>query len=162
IGPLTADVNYVGTKSTHLDLIRDYNQPIIAGNAVQTTTNSSGQIVPVIPYSNFGQIEYTDPIGFGNYNGLQAGPTGRFRNGLSLRAAYTYSHSLDNAPEELETNSGDAPNGRNPGAWYGNSDFDIRQRVAVSYVYDLPFGHGKQMLNHGALAWIFGDFQTSG
>ncbi len=162
IGVLTADVNYVGTKSTHLDLIRDYNQPLIAGNAVQTTTNSAGQIIPVIPYSNFGQIEYTDPIGFGNYNGLQAGLNGRFRNGLSLRAAYTYSHSLDNAPEELESNSGDAPNGRNASAWYGNSDFDIRHRVAVSYVYELPFGHGKQMLNHGPMAWIFGDFRTSG
>jgi hypothetical protein len=162
IGVLTADVNYVGTKSTHLDLIRDYNQPVIAGNAVQTTRNSSGQIVPVIPYSNFGQIEYTDPIGFGNYNGLQAGLNGRFRNGLSLRAAYTYSHSLDNAPEELETNSGDAPNGRNAAAWYGNSDFDIRHRVAVSYVYELPFGHGKQMLNHGPMSWILGNFRTSG
>ena len=162
IGVLTADVNYVGTKSTHLDLIRDYNQPFISGNTVQTTTNSAGKIVPVIPYSNFGQIEYTDPIGFGNYNGLQAGLNGRFRNGLSLRAAYTYSHSLDNAPEELESNSGDAPNGRNAAAWYGNSDFDIRHRVAVSYVYELPFGHGKKMLNSGPMAWIFGDFRTSG
>jgi hypothetical protein len=162
IGPMTADINYVGTKSTHLDLIRDENQPLIAGNAVQTTTNSAGKVVPVIPYSNFGQIEYTDPIGYGNYNGLQVGLTGRIRNGLNLRAAYTYSHSLDDSPQELESNSGDAPNGRNPSAWYGNSDFDIRHRVAVSYIYDLPFGHGKQYLNHGALAWIFGDFQTSG
>jgi len=162
IGVLTADVNYVGTKSTHLDIIRDYNQPLISGNAVQTTTNSAGHVVPVIPYSNFGWIEYTDPIGFGNYTGLQAGLTGTFRQGLNLRAAYTYSHALDNAPEELETNSGDAPNGRNASAWYGNSDFDIRHRVAVSYVYELPFGHGKQMLNSGAMAWIFGGFRTSG
>ncbi|QNI30979.1 carboxypeptidase regulatory-like domain-containing protein [Alloacidobacterium dinghuense] len=158
----TAEVDYVGTKSTHLDIIRDYNQPIISGNTVQTTTNSSGKTVPVIPYSNFGQIEYTDPIGFGNYNGLQASLKRRFQAGLSLQAAYTYSHSLDNAPEELESNSGDAPNGRNAAAWYGNSDFDIRNRVSVSYVYELPFGHGKSMLNSGPLSWIFGDFRTSG
>lgn len=158
----TAEVDYVGTKSTHLDLIRDYNQPMISGNTVETTTNSSGKIVPVIPYSNFGLIEYTDPIGFGNYNGLQASLKRRFQNGLSIQAAYTYSHSLDNAPEELETNSGDAPNGRNASAWYGNSDFDIRNRVSVNYDYELPFGHGKPMLNHGPLAWIFGDFRTSG
>ncbi len=163
IGVLTADVNYVGTKSTHLDLIRDYNQPFIAGNAVVTTKDpNTGKVIPSIPYSNFGQIEYTDPIGFGNYNGLQAGLTGRFSNGLSLRAAYTYSHSLDDAPQELESNSGDAPNGRNPSAWYGNSDFDIRHRVAVSYVYELPFGHGKPHMNHGPMSWILGDFRTSG
>ena len=163
IGVMTADVNYVGTKSTHLDILRDYNQPFIAGNTVQTTTDpNTGKVIPLIPYSNFGQIEYADAIGFGNYNGLQAGLSGRFRNGLSIRAAYTYSHSLDNAPEELESNSGDAPNGRDASAWYGNSDFDIRHRVAVSYVYELPFGHGKQYLNHGAMSWIFGDFRTSG
>ncbi|HTZ89564.1 MAG TPA: TonB-dependent receptor [Alloacidobacterium sp.] len=158
----TAEVDYVGTKSTHLDIIRDYNQPFIAGNTVQTTKNSAGQTIPVIPYSNFGWIEYTDPIGSGSYSGLQASLIRRFQKGLSLRAAYTYSHSLDNVPEELETNSGDAPNGRNPGAWYGSSDFDIRNRLSVSYVYELPFGHGKPMLNNGPLSWILGDFRTSG
>lgn len=158
----TAEINYVGTKSTHLDTLRDYNQPFISGNTVQTTKNSSGQIVPVIPYSNFGYIEYTDAIGYGNYNGLHASLTRRFQNGLSIRSAYTYSHSLDNAPEELETNSGGPPNGRNFAAWYGSSDFDIRNRVSVSYLYELPFGHGKPMLNHGPLSWVLGDFRTSG
>ena len=79
-----------------------------------------------------------------------------------MRAAYTYSRSLDNAPEELESNSGSAPNGRNYAAWYGPSDFDIPHRVSVNYVYELPFGHGKSMLNQGWLSWIFGDFRTSG
>lgn len=159
----TAEVNYVGTKSTHLDTLSDFNQPLISGNTIETTRDpNTGLTTPVVPYPNFGQIEYTDAIGFGNYNGLQASLTRRFKNGLNLRAAYTYSHSLDNAPEELETNSGSAPNGRNQGAWYSSSDFDIRNRVSVSYLYELPFGHGKSMLNHGPLSWILGDFRTSG
>jgi hypothetical protein len=147
-----AEVNYVGTKSTHLDVIRNYNQPIISGGV------STG----VVPYSNFGQIEYTSPIGYGNYNGLQASLTHRFTQGFEVRAAYTHSRSLDNTPEELESNSGDAPDGRNYAAWYGLSDFDIPNRVAVSYVYDLPFGRGKTMLNSGPLSWILGNWQTSG
>ena len=130
----TAEVDYVGTKSTHLDLLRNYNQPLISGNTVETTSNSAGQPAPVIPYPDFGEIEYTDAIGYGNYNGLQASLKRRLLQGLSVQAAYTYSHSLDNAPEELETNSGDAPNGRNAGSWYGNSDFDVRNRVSVNYV----------------------------
>ncbi len=158
----TAEVDYVGTKSTHLDLLRNYNQPLISGNTVETTLNSAGKPSPIIPYPTFGEIEYTDAIGYGNYNGLQASLKRRLLQGLSLQAAYTYSHSLDNAPEELETNSGDAPNGRDAGSWYGNSDFDVRNRVSVNYVWELPFGHGKQMLNHGPLSWVFGDFRTSG
>ncbi len=147
-----AEMDYVGTKSTHLDVLSDYNQPIIQGN----------QSTGVIPYPNFGYLEYTNAIGYGNYNGLQASLTHRYQNGLSMRAAYTYSRSLDNSPEELESNSGAAPNGRNYSAWYGPSDFDIPHRVALSGVYELPFGHDKPWLNHGPAAWIFGNFRGSG
>ena len=148
----TAQLDYVGTKSTHLDLIYDYNQPLIAGN------HTTG----ILPYPNFGYIEYTTPIGYGNYNGLQGSLSRRMQNGLSLRASFTYSRSLDNTPEELEDGSGGAPNGRDSGAWYGPSDFDVPHRISSSYVYELPFGRGKTMLNKGAGSWILGNFRTSG
>ena len=147
-----AEVDYVGTKSTHLDVIRNYNQPIISGGV------STG----VVPYTNYGQIEWTSPIGSGNYNGLQASLTRRMTSGLELRAAFTHSRSIDNTPEELESNSGDAPNGRDYAAWYGPSDFNVPNRVAVSYVYNLPFGKDQSMLQRGPLAWILGDWETSG
>src|SRR5215469_14553373 len=83
-------------------------------------------------------------------------------NGLSVRGAYTYSRSLDNSPQELESNSGDPPNGRNYNAWYGPSDFDVPHRVSVSYVYEPPFGRGKAMFNSSALSWFLGNWQTSG
>ncbi len=148
----TADVNYVGTKSTHLDVLSDLNQaPFI--NGVSTRA---------VPFSKFGYLEYQNSIGYGNYNGLEAAFFRRFTNGFSLRAAYTYSHSLDNAPQELENNSGAPPDGRNYAAWYGRSDFDIPHRVSLNYVYELPFGRGKQFLQTGALGYVFGGFRTSG
>ena len=147
-----AELNYVGTRSTHLDTLTDYNQPTIVNNV------STG----VVPYANFGYVEYTNAIGVGNYNGLEATLTRRFANGLNLRAAYTYSRSLDNSPEELETNSGAPPNGRDFAAWYGASDFDVPHRVAVSYIYQLPFGMGRKYLNSGILSKIVGGFETSG
>jgi hypothetical protein len=147
-----AELNYVGTRSTHLDTLSDFNQPLIANN---TSTN-------VVPYSNFGYVEYTNSIGIGKYNGLEATLTRRFTNGLSIRAAYTYSRSRDNTPEELESNSGGPPNGRDFASWYGPSDFDIPQRIAVSYLYQLPFGTGQHYANTGILSKIIGGFQTSG
>ena len=150
--PWVAEIDYVGTKSTHLDVIRNYNQPIISGGV------STG----VVPYPNFGQIEWTSPIASGNYNGLQASLTRHLTSGLEVRAAFTHSRSIDNSPEELETSSGDAPDGRNEGAWYGPSDFDTPNRVAFSYDYHLPFGRGQQRLNHGPLSWILGNWTTSG
>ncbi|HVJ09527.1 MAG TPA: TonB-dependent receptor [Acidisarcina sp.] len=148
----TGELNYVGTKSTHLDVIHDLNQPAI------TNRTSSG----VTPFPNFGYIEYTNSIGFGNYNGLEATLTRRYSNGLSLHAAYTYSRSLDNTPQELESNSGAPPDGSNFSSWYGPSDFDIPHRVAVSYLYELPFGKGKKMLTSGPLSYVVGGWRTSG
>ena len=156
----TTDVNYVGTHSDNLDTLRDYNQPVIQGNQVVFTSGSNP--VPVVPYQNFGQIEYLDPVGYGNYHGLQASLTHQMRQGLSVRAAYTYSHSLDNSPEELESNSGNPPNGRNYRMWYGNSDFDYRHRISANYVYELPFGKGKAFLQSGLAAWVLGNWTTSG
>ncbi len=147
-----AEVNYVGTRSTHLDVLSDFNQPNIVGNV------STG----VTPYTNFGYVEYTNSIGVGKYNGLEATLSRRFTNGLSMRLAYTYSRSLDNTPEELESNSGAPPNGRDYAAWYGPSDFDIPHRVALSYVYELPFGSGRRFVNSGLVSKIIGGFQTSG
>jgi len=86
----------------------------------------------------------------------------QFLNGLSLRDAYTFSHSLDNTPQELESNSGAPPDGRNYKAWYGNSDFDIPHRVALTYVYDLPFGRGRHFVRDGVLSYVFSGFRTSG
>jgi len=147
-----AELNYVGTHSDNLYTLHDFNQPLIVNNV------STG----VVPFPNFGYVEYSDTIGRGNYNGMEATLSRRFLNGLSLRAAYTYSRSLDNTPEELESNSGAPPNGRNFNAWYGNSDFDIPHRIAVTYVYELPFGRGKAFLQNGILSTIFGGFRTSG
>jgi Carboxypeptidase regulatory-like domain/TonB-dependent Receptor Plug Domain/TonB dependent receptor len=147
-----ADINYVGTKSTHLDVLLNYNQPIISGGVVQ----------PVVPYPDFGQVEYTSPVAYGNYNGLQMGLSRTMSKGLSLHAAYTYSRALDNAPEELENNPGGPPDGRNQPSWYGPSEFNTPHRVAVNYIYELPFGRGKTMLNSGVLSWILGNWRTSG
>ena len=148
----TADINYVGTKSTHLDVLNDLNQP----------TFNNGVTTNISPYPNFGYIEYQNSIGFGNYNGLEATISRRFSQGFSFRAAYTYSHSLDNSPQELENNSGAPPDGRNYAGWYSRSDFDIPQRVSFNYLYELPFGKGKQFASEGLLGHILGGFRTSG
>jgi hypothetical protein len=153
------EVDYIGTHSDNLDVLRNFNQVEISGNKVVTSAAAPNGTTP---YPDFGQIEYLSSVGYANYNGLQASLTRNMNNGFSVRLAYTYSHSLDNSPEELETNSGDAPNGRNYGDWYGSSDFDVRNRISGSYVYELPFGHGKPMLQTGPAAWILGNWRTSG
>ncbi|HTM47291.1 MAG TPA: carboxypeptidase regulatory-like domain-containing protein [Bryobacteraceae bacterium] len=145
---LFVEANYVGTKSTHLNTLRNYNQ----------------QLGGVLPYRNFGFIEYRDPLGNAVYHGLDLTLERRFSTGLTFRSAYTYSKSIDNTAEHLGTGGSSSfnQNGRDFQSWRGPSDFDYRHRWVTSYVYELPFGKGKPMVSSGILSYIVGGFRTSG
>jgi len=143
----------VGTKSTHLDVLSDLNQPV---NATGTGVTSA------LPFPNFGYIEYSSAIANGIYNGLETSLTRRLHSGLEVRATYTYSRSIDNVSQELESGSGNAQNGLNYHAWRGPSDFDIPHHVTLYYIYELPAGRGHQMFSHGIASYILGNWKTSG
>ena len=44
----------------------------------------------------------------------------------------------------------------------GNSDFDIRHRLVVNYIYELPFGKGKRFVNSGFAGRVLEGWQLSG
>ena len=115
----------------------------------------------VLSYPNFGYIEYNNAVANGHYNGLEASLTRRFSHGLQFRLAWTWSRSIDDAPEELVGNDAYAQNGYGP-QWTGPSDFDTPQRVALSYVYELPAGRGHNLFSHGLASYILGNWRTSG
>ena len=150
---LVGGLNYVGTHSSHLNVLADLNQPLF---------DSNGQVGTTRPFPTFGYIEFQLPAGLAKYNGLEGSLERRFKDGLSLRFAYTYSRSIDNTPQELETNSGSAPNGRNYSDWFGPSDFDTPHRFVASYIYELPFGRNHRFVRDGVLSYIVGGFKTSG
>ena len=145
---LFLEVNYVGTKSTHLNTLRNFNQPLFPNGP--------------LPYPSFQQIEYRDPLGNGIYHGLDVNLERRFASGLIFRAAYTYSKSIDNTGEHLATPASFGQNGRDFKSWRGPSDFDVPQRFVLSYVYELPFGPGKHMAAHGPLSYVVGGWRVSG
>ncbi len=124
--------DYVGTKSTHLDLIHNLNQYV---NGVS-------------PYSNFGYLEYQQPVGSGVYHGLETSLQRRFSAGLSFSVAYTYSKSIQTAYDQTFVR--------------GLSSFDVPHRVAASYVFELPFGKGKPFLSNGIASKLLGGWRTAG
>jgi len=101
-----------------------------------------------------------------NYNSLQTRLEKRFSHGLQFEAAYTYSHSLDDASSASlgSANNGDFRDQTNPNLEYANSDFDIRHRFVLSYMYDLPFGRGKLLGKSasGVLNQFIGNWQLAG
>jgi len=73
--------------------------------------------------------------GFSNYNALQAVFERRFSKGLNVSANYTLAHALATGGGSGGTS---APN--NNTLLYGNTSNDIRNRIALTASYELPFG----------------------
>ena len=104
------------------------------------------------------------PRGSSSYNGLQAGLTRRFSNGLTFQSAYTWSHTIDNSTADFHT-SDITP--RRPQDFFNlaaersNSALDRAQRFTLAIVYDLPFFKGGNWMMKNIVGnWTFSPVYT--
>ena len=95
------------------------------------------------------------------YNAFQASLNKRFSSGFNVLAAYTYSKNLGNADGNV---GGYVQNAYFPNLEHGPVAPDLRQRFSLSYLYELPVGHGRQFLGdaHGFLDGFLGGWQVAG
>ncbi len=163
------DISYAGSHGTNLFGMYNGNQA--QPNEVFCTTNgNTPQNCPTAPRRPFptidGTIDTLRANDLSNYQSLQVRLEKSFSHGLQFEAAYTYSHALDDASSASlgSLNNGDFRNELYPGLEYGNSDFDVRQRFVISYIYQLPFGNGKKFGGDatGLKNQIIGNWQVAG
>jgi outer membrane receptor protein involved in Fe transport len=133
---LMAEIGYAGSSSHKLLTWLDEDPFILGTN--QRVLNAQPGVAP----GTYGYATTFDGLNNANYNGLLTSLTERERQihhfgGVFFTLAYTWSHNLDN---------GSGFNSRsqqisfyNRRAFYGNSDFDIRNRLTFSGGWDLPF-----------------------
>jgi hypothetical protein len=88
------------------------------------------------PNPNFDYVYLLRNTGFSDFESLQVQFQRRLSKGLQVLAAYTYSHSLDNA----STDSASYLNAvqLNPQRDRASSDFDIRHALSAAFSYALP------------------------
>jgi hypothetical protein len=137
------------------------------GNQATPTADPNSPLASRRPFPAVdGFIGWFRSGGQSNYNSLQARAEKRFSHGLSFLVSYTWAHALDIASNaDLGAqNGGDFRFYQQPNLEYGNSDFDVRQRLVFSYLYELPIGHGKQLFGDasGALQAVVGGWQIGG
>jgi hypothetical protein len=169
-------VGYVGAQGRHLLLTLEQNPGInAAGCAANPTCVKNRDFQPVLfpsnfkysattlvngnPVINFASIGDVTTAGTSNYNALQATVNHDFSHGVQFLASYTYSHALDLASgfENSGFGGGGAggfgqlrsTNPFNPHLDYGNSNYDARQRLVISYYYSVP-----SLRHFDALKWI--------
>ena len=96
------------------------------------------------PYFGLGEIFSLENIANSSYDAMQA-TVRRTAGPLQLGAAYTYSHSLDDASDRSDTtfvNSYDLKSNR------ASSNFDQRHLLHMSYIYDLPLQRAMNLFLH--------------
>ena len=137
---------------------------------VQKTNLYLGQQFGALPYNAVAhnamfQPFYQVSVGNGIYHSLQTKITHRMSHGLLFQGSYTWAHSIDNAPDPLAPAAGNRTfprNSHNLNEERGNSDYDVRHRFVLNYIYEMPFGKGKAVLNNGVVGKIFEGWQFSG
>ena len=109
-----------------------------------------------------------------DYNSLQMSLEKRMSRGVTGLVSYTWGKALTDAPDHISTSGGgagiDTGTFREPQDSYnltadrGPAEFDITHRFVASYVWELPFGHGRRFGNDwgNAANFVLGGWQLSG
>jgi hypothetical protein len=143
------EVQYLGSHSYHLDRSYYNNTPLPGPGPVNSRR----------PNPLFGPIRTVANDEIANYESMSAIFRQRMTHGLQMLASYTWSHTLD---VTTDSNGGGTP--MNPYWWkadYGNSNWDIRHRFVMSFVYEIPFFATSNPILKGALAkWQMGGVVT--
>jgi len=155
---MEAEVAYVASHGAHLAFPADLNQiPVAKLSPTFSQANT--------PYPQFGIIGGNLGASLSNYNSLQVQVNRRFSGGLSFNGNYVWSHFLDDQDSAGWGGRGGSQTFQNaykPAANYGNSNFDVRNALKGSLVYQLPVGKGKKFLSSNPyLDAIVGGWQTS-
>jgi hypothetical protein len=158
------ELGYSGARGLHLYDIENINlagagqvylgDPLVTGDACANTgyTNQETGEPECLtrPNSQYSNINMRGSLGASNYGALniKVQTQNLHSTGLGLVANYTWSHSLDDISstfsDSLQGGSGDVgslgyTDFLNPGLDWGNSDFDVRNRLAVSPIWETPW-----------------------
>jgi hypothetical protein len=125
---------YTGTKGTNLDVYLSPNSALPG-----TPLNSENRL----PIANATTFTYDTPVGNSSYNGMMLRFSQRFNRGVSFRATYTFSKSIDNASAFGGTV---AQNFRDIAAERGLSSFDRRHVFDATWVFTSRFRNNETTL----------------
>jgi len=142
---------YVGNLGRRLGTTFNLNQPVPGPTALNTRRPFYGA------RPSLADITYSVSDGLSNYNAMQLTVEKRLSHGLSMLLGYTWAHAIDNVGTDFGGGSGTPQDPRNRNADRGNSAYDMRHRLTISYTYQLPLH-----LHNSAARLVLGEWQVNG
>jgi hypothetical protein len=167
-GNAVLTVAYVGSQGRNL-FLRSITNKII-GVTMNPTTGAGAAIreffsvvtSPGAVTNRFAEIDYKTSGGTDHYDALQMTLNRRYSSGLSLGMQYSWAHGIGDSGGSNEANT--AGNPFNFKADRGSNNFDVRQSLNMSALYDLPAGKGKKYMSSAPLLAdaLLGGWQLGG
>jgi Carboxypeptidase regulatory-like domain/TonB dependent receptor len=167
---LVLEANYVGDtghKEFRAENINRHPGSVLPSTATitdnfgRTWTGNDG-----FANNDYGNLRNWRNVVNSNYNSLQAALKKQVSHGLLFNVNYTYSHTIDEGStwhsgattaNGAAAGEGYTTDATKPGLDRGNSLFDIRHRVVLNYVWQLP---GQNL--HGIIGAVLGGWSYSG
>ena len=153
--PINGQIYSYGYQATDADGGFGVLQTEQVGTTIAEFTGADGNTalrVPFIGYnpnSNFWEAE-----GVSTYHALQVSVKKRLSHGLTINAAYTWSHTLDEGSGISEGLFFNGNNPLNPRSAYGNSAFDRTHVFTINYVYQIPkLTKSERFVKHIVNGW---------
>lgn len=153
-GGLIVTAAYVGTRGEHLFVNQEFNPGV--------GTDANGNQLFTNP--NFGFVSARTNGGDSIYHASQLKVERPFSHGLLVRGSYTYSKFIDDMSEVFATSGGSsrAQDLLNQRGDRGLSAFDRRHRLAIAYLYELPYVHRHENVFMTVLNEITSGWQSAG
>lgn len=153
----SVEVAYVGNKANKLMANRNINQPAPGPGSV-----NSRRIFP-----GWASITFQEPRGNSIYHGLQTKVEKRLSLGHLFLLSYTWAKALDDSDStQLSTagGTGNLQDQRNFRAERSRSFQDVRHRLVLSYLWELPFGRSRAIGGGVGPGWnrLIGGWQING
>lgn len=137
-----------------------YFGKITIGTMSTATVRQGILLTPYQHYAgNVGQLRAS--VGDSSYHGFTLRAERAFSKGLMFQVSFTGAKLIDNVNERF-VGGANFINPYDLGMSRSIAAADINRRLVANWVYELPFGHGKQFLSKGIGGKILGNWQVSG
>jgi hypothetical protein len=151
------EAGYLGSEGHHLLRFVVVNQAVLPSGPTDQSSIASRR-----PWPALGPLQNMMDTASSDYHSLEGKLSRRFSDGLVYSVGVTWMKSIDYFSAIRARGSVWPYDSYNLEQARGPSDFDVPVRFVANFVYDLPIGPGKAIVNHGVTGAIIGGWQVGG
>jgi hypothetical protein len=165
-------------------VLTQYGSAVLTSQVGSPLANAAGIVAPypgfkgtvqqaLRPYPQYTLIDtYAgegDHSGHSTYHAAIVRLEKRYTSGLTFQTSYVFSKLLTDADSYWGNATSSTGGGCCLAADQYNrrleksiGQFDVTHNFKIGFVYDLPFGKGRQYLTHGFASWVLGNWGVNG